>query len=217
MGSGPDRGALSRGRFLTLEGGEGSGKTTQALLLQESLARAGVTAVITREPGGTPGAEDIRRMLVAGEAGRWQPLTEALLYFAARSENLKLNIGPMLNQGVWVICDRFTDSTVAYQGAAMGVGMERVHQLAALVLDGLAPDLTLVLDVDVSAGLAREDNANGEDRYADMGTTFHQTVRKAFLEITACESERCRLIDASGGIEFVRDLIWTAVAQKFGL
>lgn len=202
---------------MTLEGGEGSGKTTQALLLQESLQRVGVTAIVTREPGGTPGGEDIRRMLVAGQAGQWQPITEVLLYLAARSENLALNIGPTLRRGVWVICDRFTDSTVAYQGAAMGVGIERVEQLAAVALDGFLPDLTLVLDVDVISGLAREDSASGEDRYGGMGQTFHGAVREAFREITERDSERCRLIDANGDIALVRELIWAAVAQKFGL
>lgn len=208
---------MNRGRFLTLEGGEGSGKTTHAHLLRESLERAGIEAIVTREPGGTPRAEDIRSLLVSGEPGRWQPLTEALLHFAARAEHVALSIRPALERGVWVICDRFADSTMAYQGVAMGVGREKVEALAAAVLEDFAPDLTLVLDVPEAEGLAREDRNGGEDRYGQMGPEFHAKVREAFRDIAGREPGRCVLVDSSESIEEVRDLIWAAVARKFGL
>ena len=208
---------MNRGRFLTFEGGEGSGKTTQAHPLRERLEAVGIDAIVTREPGGTPRAEDIRNLLVSGEAGRWQPLTEALLHYAARTEHVALSIRPALDRGVWVLSDRFADSTMAYQGIAMDAGRDTVAAVAAAVLGGFAPDLTLVLDVDPEAGLAREIREGGEDRYGAMGLEFHRKVRDGFREIAAAEPERCRLVDASGTVEAVGGLIWSATAHRFGL
>jgi len=208
---------LNYGRFLTLEGGEGSGKTTQAQLLRESLENAGVDAIVTREPGGTARAEDIRNLLVSGETGRWEPVSEALLHFAARAEHVALRIRPELERGVWVISDRFSDSTVAYQGVAMGVGWERVEALAATVLGEFAPDLTLVLDVTEARGLAREKRGDGEDRYSNMGPEFHKKVREAFRDIAERQPDRCKVINAAGSIDEVRDLIWAAVEEMFEL
>ena len=208
---------MSHGRFLTLEGGEGSGKTTQAQLLRESLENAGVDLIVTREPGGTARAEDIRNLLVSGETGRWQPVSEALLHFAARAEHVALRIRPALERGVWVISDRFSDSTMAYQGVAMDVGWERVEALSAAVLGEFAPDLTLVLDVAETQGLARENQGDGEDRYGNMGPEFHKKIRTAFRDIAERQPDRCKIINAAGSIDEVRELIWTAVAEMFSL
>ncbi|MDA1132037.1 MAG: dTMP kinase [Proteobacteria bacterium] len=208
---------MNRGRFLTFDGGEGSGKTTQAHRLRERLDGAGIEAIVTREPGGTPRAEDIRKLLVSGEAGRWQPLTEALLHYAARTEHIALSIRPALERGVWVISDRFADSTMAYQGIAMDAGRDTVAAVAAAVLGDFAPDLTLVLDVDPETGVGRETREGGEDRYGSMGLEFHRKVRDGFREIAAAEPERCRLIDASGTVDAVGGLIWAATADRFGL
>ncbi len=189
-----------RGFFLTFEGGEGVGKTTQLRLLAQRLERAGIAHLSTREPGGTPGAEAIRKLLVAGAVDRWQPMTEALLHQAARSEHVASAIRPALQSGRWVICDRFVDSTLAYQGAGQGLGADLVHRLHDLTLGGLMPELTFVLDLPPGAGLERADRRQtirGEDRYERMDMTFHENLRGAFLEIAARAPERCVVIDAS--------------------
>ena len=145
----------ARAGFITLEGGEGAGKSTQAKRLAESLERRGIECLLTREPGGSPGAEVIRRLLVQGERDKWDAKTETLLLFAARADHVSRQIRPALEAGSWVICDRFTDSTYAYQGSGRGVSREFIEKLEALVLDGFAPDVTLVLDVEPRIGLAR--------------------------------------------------------------
>ena len=207
---------MSRARFLTLEGGEGSGKTTQAERLRAALAARGLSVLVTREPGGAPGAEAIRGLLVTGEAGRWDPLSEALLHAAARREHISRTIRPALEAGTWVISDRFADSTMAYQGIAQGAERDAVATLNALVLGGLAPDLTLVLDVPEDVGLAREQSPH-EDRYGAMGRAFHAAVRAAFRDIAAADPGRCVLIDASGTVDEVHAAILAAVTEKFGI
>ena len=207
---------MSRGRFLTLEGGEGSGKTTQAERLRATLAARGLPVLVTREPGGAPGAESIRNILVTGETGRWDPLSEALLHAAARREHVTRTIVPALEAGTWVLSDRFGDSTMAYQGITQGVGRDTVASLNALVLGDLAPDLTLVLDVAEDVGLAREQSAH-EDRYGTMGSAFHAAVRAAFRDIAAAEPGRCILIDASGAVDEVHAAILAAVTERLGL
>ena len=207
-----------RGKFITLEGGEGAGKSTQVALLAAVLREAGLEVVETREPGGAPGAEEIRALLVQGAPERWDPLTEALLHFAARREHLAKLIEPSLASGSWVISDRFADSTLAYQGIAQGLGQARFKALYELVVGDNGPDLTLILDLPVSDGLARaEARAGAENRYESMGQAFHERLRQGFLEIAAAEPARCIVIDATGSIEAVQAAIRGAVAERLGV
>ncbi|RIK94078.1 MAG: dTMP kinase [Proteobacteria bacterium] len=204
---------IERGCFITLEGGEGAGKSTQIRHLAERLKERRLDVLITREPGGTPGGEAIRHLLVNGDTGRWQPMTEALLHTAARVEHVQKVIEPALSRGVWVISDRFADSTRAYQGAAQGLSVETVDDLQRLALGTFAPDLTLILDLPVTVALerTRERGAGAEDRYERMGNSFHERLRAAFLGIARNEPVRCRVIDASGSVEEVASRVWTTV------
>lgn len=199
-------------RFITLEGGDGAGKTLQARLLAESLATRGRPVLLTREPGGAPGAEDIRNLLVKGDPGRWVPLAETMLVFAARAEHVARTIRPALAAGMWVVCDRYVDSTLAYQGTGQGVGEETVRALRDLV--GLDPDVTLILDVDEATGLARSAARGGGDRYERMGCSFHTRVRQAFRRIATAEPARCTLLDATGDIPTVQDRIMAALTAR---
>lgn len=201
-----------RGRFITFEGGDGAGKTTQARRLAQVLAARGRAVLLTREPGGAPGAEAIRALLVDGEAARWAPLAEAMLVFAARAEHVARTIRPALAAGMDVICDRYLDSTMAYQGSGQGVGKPTVQALRELV--GLDPDLTLILDLDEAAGLARAAAADGEGRYERMGASFHARVRAAYRRIAADEPERCVLVDASGTADAVHARVMEALAAR---
>ncbi len=210
---------MRRGKFITFEGGEGAGKSTQARLLGAALDREGVETLITREPGGAPGAEDIRGLLLGGETGRWKPLTEALLHNAARHEHVERTIAPALAAGRWVISDRFADSTLAYQGCGQGVAEETLAALQRLAVSELVPDLTLVLDIPASAGQARaEARAKGEggaaNRYERMDVDFHERVRTGFLGIAEREPQRCMLIDASQDIDAVHPAVRAAVRQR---
>lgn len=210
------------GRFISLEGGEGAGKSTQSKRLAAKLSDCGIATVLTREPGGTPGAEAIRSLLVSGDTGRWDGVTETLLHFAARREHVEKTVRPALARGTWVITDRFADSTMAYQGYAGGVGRDVVEKFYSLVLGDFRPDLTLILDLPVELGLARARNrmqgqAAAEDRYERMGETFHQNLRNAFHDIAAREPERCRIIDARDDVDQVADALWQAVAARFNL
>jgi dTMP kinase len=209
---------LAGGRFISIEGGEGVGKSTHARLLCESLVAHGIEAVATREPGGAPGAEQIRKLLVDGEVGRWDPMCEALLHLAARREHLTKTIRPALESGQWVVSDRFADSTMAYQGYGHGLGREVVAGLHQLAIGDFAPDLTVLLDLPAAEGLARAAaRAGGEDRYERIGAGFHERLRAGFLEIAAAEPERFVIIDASPEIEAVRTGIWAAARARLGL
>jgi dTMP kinase len=204
-----------RGKFITLEGGEGAGKSTQIARLADALRKAGLTVRTTREPGGSPAAETIRKLLVEGEPGRWQPMTEALLHFAARKEHLESVVLPTLAAGEWVISDRFADSTLAYQGYGHRLGRAPITALYQVAVGGFAPDLTLILDVPVEAGLARASGrSHAETRYERMDRTFHERVRTGFLEIARAEPERCIVIDATGNLERVTALVFEAVATR---
>lgn len=215
------------GQFITLEGGEGAGKSTQVKRLAATLSARGIEVVQTREPGGTPGAEDIRSLLVTGDPARWDAMTETLLHYAARRAHVEKTVKPALARGAWVISDRFADSTMAYQGYAGSVGREAVAALHKLVLGDFVPDLTLILDVPVEVGsqrgLARWGVAKwgeakwGETRYERMGTAFHESLRAAFHEIARREPERCRLVDAGGNPDQVAAALWQAVAARFNL
>ncbi|WP_207478630.1 dTMP kinase [Arenibaculum pallidiluteum] len=207
-----------RGRFITFEGGEGAGKTTQLRLLVEALGARGVTAVATREPGGSAGAEDIRRLLVEGGTGRWDGLTELLLHCAARRDHLLRTVLPALEAGKWVVSDRFADSSMAYQGYGHGVGRAAVEALHEIAIGDFRPDLTLVLDLPVEAGLARAASRGGaEDRYERMGVAFHERLRQGFLDIAAREPGRCAVIDAARGPEAVHRAVIAAVTERLGL
>jgi dTMP kinase len=206
---------VTRGRFITFEGGEGAGKSTQLRRLSERLAAEGREVVATREPGGSPGAETIRQLLVTGEADRWSPVTETLLMYAARRDHIERVIGPALARGAWVVCDRFADSTRAYQGAAGGTDLALIAALEAGVLDGARPDLTLILDLPEDAGLARAaDRAGAETRFESKGLAFHARLRAAFLDIARAEPDRCVVIDGRMSMAEVADAVWTAVATR---
>ncbi|MDA1090466.1 MAG: dTMP kinase [Proteobacteria bacterium] len=211
-----------QGKFISLEGGEGAGKTTQLKVLADAMKRAGLDPVITREPGGAPGAEVIRSLLVEGAVDRWQPMTEALLHFAARLEHVKETIAPALGAGRWVVSDRFSDSTVAYQGYGHDLGQDSMTRLHELVLGGFQTDLTIILDIPVDAGLARAGKREavvgaGEDRYERMGLDFHRRLRDGFLDIARRNPERCSVIDAEAGPERVQGLIREIILNRFGV
>ena len=206
------------GRFITLEGGEGSGKSTQARRLGAALEAKGLSVLVTREPGGSPGAEDIRALLVKGEPGRWDALTETLLIYAARADHVGHTIGPALIADKWVVCDRFTDSTYAYQGAGRGLARETIRRIDSIVLDDFKPDFTLVLDLDVESGLKRAAARGGtESRFENFDRDFHERLRQAYLEIAKRNPDRCTLIDAAKDQDAVAASIWAAVARRFGL
>lgn len=208
---------MARGRFITLEGGEGAGKSTQARALAQLLRARGKGVVETREPGGTPGAEEIRALLVNGEPGRWDAWSEALLVFAARRDHVERVIRPALARGDWVVCDRFLDSTVAYQGYARGLGAGAIEALHALVIGRLRPDLTLVFDLDPATGLARAAaRRGGEGRFEAQDLAFHQRLRDGFQAIARAEPGRCALIDAGQPLEAVTMAAERALLERLG-
>ncbi|MFQ5533239.1 MAG: dTMP kinase [Sphingomonadales bacterium] len=212
-----------QGRFITLEGGEGTGKSTQVGLLVDRLRECGVRVVATREPGGSDGAEAIRRLLVDGDVGRWTPMTEALLLFAARKEHLERTILPALKQGKWVVSDRFADSTMAYQGHAHGLGTDVISDLYNIVVGPFRPDFTIILDLPATVGLARAgrrvETGDGpaEDRFERMGLAFHERLREGLLDIARNEPQRCAIVDAAGDVDSVAAAVWAKVARHFGL
>jgi dTMP kinase len=213
---------VTRGRFITLEGGEGAGKSTHIVRLAEALRKGGIEVTTSREPGGAPGAEAIRALLVEGEAARWDPLSELLLYLAARREHVRRTIEPALARGAWVLCDRFSDSTMAYQGYGHRLGREVVAAAGKLALGDFAPDLTLILDLPVEQGLQRAkaragDAASGETRYERMDLDFHRRLREGFLDIARREPGRCRLVDASQPMAAVAAELRRLVAERFAL
>lgn len=209
---------MSGGKFITFEGGEGGGKSTQSRRLAEKLRSTGYKVVLTREPGGAPGSEAIRALLVSGDPDRWSPLAEALLFAAARDEHLRTTIRPALARGEIVVCDRFADSTRAYQGAAGGVPHDTVAVLEDMVVGTTRPDLTIILDIDPDAGMARAaERGEGEDRFERKAAAFHLDLRKAFLAIAAAEPERCIVIDAAGDADQVAAAVWPAVSARLGI
>jgi dTMP kinase len=185
------------GRFITLEGGEGAGKSTLARGLADAVRALGHDVVVTREPGGAPGADAIRALLVSGDANRWSATEEALLFAAARLNHLNHLVRPSLARGAWVVCDRYYDSTRAYQVAAGGLNAVALETLNALI-DAPKPDRTFILDLSPDAGLGRSQGKHvGEDRFERKTTDFHAKVRAEFLAIAAREPERCIVLDAS--------------------
>lgn len=203
-------------RFITLEGGEGAGKTTLSLRLATALAAAGVPVLRTREPGGAPGAEALRALMLHGGVA-WDPVAEAMLMFAARREHVAKTIRPALDAGIWVVCDRFADSTLAYQCHGHGLDRTVWQRLAEVALDGFAPDLTLVLDLPPDAGMARALSRGAPDRFERMGAAFHARVHAAFLAIAEAEPERCAVLDAAQSPDAVFAAAASAVAARLGI
>jgi dTMP kinase len=209
------------GAFITFEGGEGAGKSTQAALLAERAKAYGREAVLTREPGGVTQAEDLRALLLSGDRDRWSPMSEALMMYAARVEHWRGLIRPALFRGAWVICDRFADSSMAYQGYAGGLGREAIESLHRLALGDVEPDLTFVLDVDARAGLSRAAarvNARGEDatRFEQKDATYHDVLSAAFREIAAAAAHRCVVLPADAAIDHLHEQVWAHCAARFG-
>ena len=207
-----------RGRFITFEGGEGTGKSTQAKRLAAALEARKIANIVTREPGGSPGAEEIRGLLVKGDPGRWNPLTEALLFYAARADHTDRTIKPALADGKWVICDRYSDSSYAYQGGGRGLNRETVRRIEAIAIDDFKPELTLVLDMDTELGLKRSiARANSETRFEEMDIAFHTRMRKSFLEIARRNPDRCVVISADQDVDAVADAVLATVKTRFRL
>ena len=200
------------GYFITLEGGEGAGKTTQIVRLKTRLEAAGKTVITTREPGGSVGAEAIRKLLVEGETHRWDAMTEALLLFAARRDHVEKIIRPALEKDEWVISDRFYDSSVAYQGYGQGLPLTTLEYLRKLSIGDLKPDITFILDLPVEVGLKR---VAVQQRYERMGIPFHQKLRAGFLDIAKAEPERVKVIDASQSVEAVENAIYQHIGVFF--
>jgi dTMP kinase len=204
------------GRFISFEGGEGTGKSTQSRRLKAALEQHGIPAILTREPGGSPGAEEIRELLVKGEPGRWNPLTEVLLFYAARADHTERTIKPALAEGNWVICDRYSDSSYAYQSGGRGLERETVRRVEAIAIGDFKPDLTFVLDLEPEIGLKRAGKRAGEEtRFEDFGLDFHVRMRKAFLDIARRAPERCKVIDAGRDETAVAEAILAALKTRF--
>jgi len=209
----------TRGRFITLEGGEGAGKSTQVAAIVEYLNAEGIKAVATREPGGAPGAELIRDLLVDGPEARWEPLTEVLLHFAARREHVVRTVLPYIERGVWVVSDRFADSTMAYQGYGQGADRGAIEAIYRASLGTFSPDLTIVLDLPIELGLARAHarEQGGKSRYEKMDRAMHERLRRGFLEIARGAPDRCVVLDAAADAATVSRLIIALVRERYGM
>lgn len=209
------------GRFITFEGGEGVGKSTQARRLADRFSALGREVVATREPGGTPRAERLREMLLSGAAKRFGPFAETLLLASARADHVDKVIRPAIERGAVVLCDRFIDSTRAYQGAAGGVDQAAIRSLERIAVRGVTPNLTLIFDAPAASGLARARDRSGDgapaDRFEAEEPGFHERLRQAFLDIARLERERCVVIDATADVEAVAGRVWDAVSERLRL
>ncbi|MBL4616460.1 MAG: dTMP kinase [Robiginitomaculum sp.] len=204
------------GRFITFEGSEGAGKSTQIKVVESFLNSHGITTLLTREPGGTPMAEALRELVVSGNTDRWSPLEEMLIMYTARSELVRTVIKPALEKGVWVLADRFADSTTAYQGYAGGVPLKRIKLLHEIVLGSFAPNLTFIIDLPVEDGLLRvHSRAQTISRFEKHSQVFYNKVRQGYLEIAEDEPDRCHVIDGSEDIENISSSICNVLAKKF--
>src|SRR5947209_20635712 len=207
-----------RGRFISFEGGEGSGKSTQIRKLAEHLAAAKLRAIVTREPGGSPGAEIMRHLVLSGMGKLLGAEAETLLFAAARDDHVRTVIQPALNQGIWVLCDRFTDSTRAYQGRLGKVSPAVLNAMQRVTIGDLKPDLTIILDVPVEIGMQRAAARRGTgapDRFEAEDVKFHEGLREAYRQIAADEPQRCVLIDANAAPGVLAARVWTAVRDRF--
>ncbi|HEY4737194.1 MAG TPA: dTMP kinase [Xanthobacteraceae bacterium] len=206
-----------RGKFITFEGGEGTGKSTQAAMLAQRLETYGLAVQLTREPGGSPGAEIIRHVLLTGAAKPLGADVEAMLFAAARDDHVQCTILPALRSGKWVVCDRFADSTRVYQGILGQVDQKLINVLERVSVGELSPDLTVILDLPVQVGLERAKQRRGSaraDRFEGEGVEFHQKLRDAYLDIAAHEPDRCVVIDTTASKDIVADAIWQAVESR---
>ncbi len=201
------------GFFVTFEGGEGTGKSTQVRLLSDRLTNLKMTHIQTREPGGTKQGEALRTLLVTGDVADWTPQSEVLLNYAARAEHLRLVIRPALERGDIVVCDRFMDSTRAYQGYAGGCDMELIDSLERQIVGGSRPDLTVLLDIDPARGLERAKSRgdSAEVRFEKKGLAFHDKLRKGYLEIARREPHRCKVVSAEGSVDDIAKQVWALV------
>ncbi len=207
---------IKSGKFITLEGGEGAGKTTQAARLKDTLESAGLEVVVTREPGGTFGAEAIRELVLGGTHERWSGMAELLLMYAARLDHIDKLIKPALRRGVWVVCDRFSDSSMAYQGLARGLGGERVAAIHEIVMEGFAPDLTILFDIDPILTQKRVKTRGGElSRFDKETLDFHKTLRYGFLDIAKQEPNRIKVVDAALSRDAIAAQIRHIAMQQF--
>lgn len=208
---------MTKARFITFEGGEGVGKSTQVKLLFERLMECGIDCMLTREPGGSVGAEEIRELLVKGGTDKWQPMTEALLHNAARAEHVLSTVKPAISDGTWVISDRYADSTLAYQGYGQGVSVETLLEMHKISTGDFWPDLTIVLDGhELHRAVEREEeNSDKEDRYERMGSDFHEKLQHSFLDIAKNNPDRFVVISAKGTIEEVAERVWDAFKIRF--
>jgi dTMP kinase len=206
-----------RGRFVSFEGGEGAGKSTQIKILADRLEAEGKRVIVTREPGGSPGAEIIRHVVLSGMGKLLGPEAETLLFAAARDDHVHAVIAPALEQGIWVLCDRFSDSTRAYQGRLGHVSPELLNAMERVTIGRLKPDLTVILDIPVSIGMRRAAARRGNDvpdRFEAEGIAFHQGLRDAFRQIAADEPQRCVLIDANADSKIVSNNIWGVLRRR---
>ncbi|CAO5680742.1 MAG: Thymidylate kinase [Holosporales bacterium] len=207
-----------KGFFITFEGGEGCGKSTQSTLLQEALKNKGYNVLKTREPGGTPEAEEIRNLLVSGEPNRWDPHTEALLMFASRSEHFRRKIAPAIDRGYIVLSDRFADSSFAYQGFARELGLDSLKKLYAFAVGNQKPDLTFLLDLPPDVGLLRTKsrNLNIDERFEKESIEFHHKVREGYLNLSKTEPERFVILDAMLPVEMLHNEVVSIALKKMG-
>ncbi len=205
------------GRFITLEGGEGAGKSTQIQVVKDYLLTRGNDVVVTQEPGGTSEGQEIRNLLVSGDKDKWSPLSETLLILADRAAHLERLIRPALAEGKYVVCDRFFDSTRAYQGVAGGLGLDVIHNLQQPVLSTTLPDVTLLLDIDPEKGLRRAQERGGELRFESKTLAYHRTLRNAFLDFAAQEPDRIFVIDADRDVEAVSADILAVLAERLNV
>ena len=205
------------GRFITLEGGEGAGKSTQIQVVKDYLLTRGNDVVVTREPGGTSEGQEIRNLLVSGDKDKWSPLSETLLILADRAAHLERVIRPALAEGKYVVCDRFFDSTKAYQGVAGGLGLDVIHNLQQPVLGTTLPDVTFLLDIDPEKGLRRAQERGGELRFESKTLAYHRTLRNAFLDFAAQEPDRIFVIDADRDVEAVSADILAVLDERINV
>ncbi|MGX4771857.1 dTMP kinase [Bradyrhizobium guangdongense] len=206
-----------RGRFITFEGGEGTGKSTQIKKLADRLNAARLRTIVTREPGGSPGAEIMRHLVLSGMGKLLGPEAETLLFAAARDDHVRTRIAPALNQGIWVLCDRFADSTRAYQGSLGSVPVGLINAMQRVTIGDLKPDLTIILDLPVEIGLARAAARRGSgtpDRFESEKLSFHQGLREAYRKIATDDPARCVLIDANSEPDTVAGRVWTALRER---
>ncbi len=201
------------GRLIAIEGGEGTGKSTQAALLADRLRARGHEVVLTREPGGTPGAEAIRALLLSGETGRWSGVTEALLLNAARADHVERLIRPAMAEGKWVVTDRFVDSTYSYQGSGKGVRSGDLRTLHDIACGGLMPDRVIVLDAPIAEALARAKARGDGNRFEDEDLAFHERVRLGYWGLAEAAPDAYHIVDTAGGIEATAERVWAEVTR----